>query len=185
MGRPKKIKKRPEGKQPKMEQWIVGLKKVLAEENIDFLTDEDLLFLVNSKLNKKNRIALRTFKYWQAGKFAPDEEIGEEFIYLLAVARIKQKQSIGQKMVDEKGITWTKYAWLLERKFDDLNLKRITENINKNETTTIIQISAASDEQKALIDNIINIDHVDVTDVKPQPLPLMADKKEDDEDMPF
>ncbi|MEW5675556.1 hypothetical protein ABGT15_04525 [Flavobacterium enshiense] len=168
-----------------MQEWIIGLKKVLAEEKIEFLSDDDLFHLVNHRLNKKNRIAKRTFDYWKAGKYAPDDVIGEEFMDLIKLSRIKQKQALGQKMFEENNMSWTKYAWILERKFEELNLKRISENVNKNETTTIIQISAGNDEQKQLIDNIINVDFEDITDVKPQPFSAMVDNKKDDEEMPF
>jgi hypothetical protein len=45
--------------------------------------------------------------------------------------------------------------WFLERKFSEWNLKHISENINRNENETIINITANSYQRK-LIDDLIN-----------------------------
>jgi hypothetical protein len=47
----------------------------------------------------------------------------------------------------------------MERKFSEWNLKHISENINKNEQATVIQITAGNDEQKKLIESIMNTDY--------------------------
>jgi hypothetical protein len=44
----------------------------------------------------------------------------------------------------------------LERKFSEWNLKHISENINRNENETIINITANSEAQRKLIDDLIN-----------------------------
>ena len=57
------------GKASKMEAWVKKLKKVLNKENIIYLTDAELQFLVNKELSKKDRITRQTFENWKAGKF--------------------------------------------------------------------------------------------------------------------
>ncbi|MCG2611511.1 hypothetical protein LZZ90_08320 [Flavobacterium sp. SM15] len=179
------LNKNEKGRPFKMKVWLPALKAVLDNEDLRYLTDNELLFLVNRLLPKNERINKRTFINWKGGKFAPDEEIGEEFLELMEYAHIRQKQALGQKMLDENNMTWTKYAWLLERKFSDLNLKHISEHTNKNEQTTI-NIIASSDEQKKLIESIMNTEFIEI---KPEALPIKkevepTDNNEDDE-LPF
>lgn len=156
------------GNWSKMEKWLVKLKKVLEKENIVFLTDDELMFLVNKELDKKDRITRQTFHNWKNGKFGSlDKEIGEEFLEVITLAIIKQKNFLLDKLLNTNDKNWTKIAWLLERKFEEWNLKHISENIHKNEQQVTINITAGTPEQKNLIDSIINIDHIDLTpDIK-------------------
>jgi hypothetical protein len=55
----------------------------------------------------------------------------------------------------------------LERKFSEWNLKHISENINRNENETIINIQLIV-KQRKLIDDLINVDFVEI---KPAQLP--------------
>jgi hypothetical protein len=41
-------------------------------------------------------------------------------------------------------------------------LKHISENINRNENETIINITANSEAQRKLIDDLINVDFVEI-----------------------
>lgn len=159
-----KRKNRPGGGRPfKMKIWIEVLKEVLSENEVVYLTNEDLVFLVNDKIeNTDSQITVRTFKNWIAGKFHPEEEIGKEFMGLIKKALIRQKQALAKKMLEGDDKYWYKYGWLLERKFSEYNLKSISEVKNTNEQQNIILITAANDEQKNLIDNIINVDFVEV-----------------------
>lgn len=160
----------------KMESWLPALKEVFAEQDIIFLTDEDLVFLVNDKLPVSDQISKSCFEKWKAGKF-PDgtDELGKEFIKSIKYALIKQKLFLGNKLKNDKTGQWTRYAWILERKFTEWNLKHISENINKNEQATVIQITANSDEQKALIDKIIYSDFEEI-----KPTQIENNVKEDD-----
>lgn len=145
-------------KKSKMTKWLPALKEVLDSDNILLLSDKDLVFLVSQKLQPDERSTDECFSMWKSNKRnAPSEEIGKQFIELIQFALIRQKMSIERKMFDDTNSTnWQRWAWLLERKFEEWNLKHISENINKNEASTVIQITAGSDEQKALIKNIIN-----------------------------
>ncbi|WNM18617.1 hypothetical protein [Flavobacterium capsici] len=170
------------GRPFKMEKWIPALKSVLEERNIVFLTDTDLVFLVNKKLPIEDRITTRCFKNWKAGKFAPNEELGEQFIELVQEALINEKEALLNSLKNEKSGYWVRYAWILERKFEEYNLKQVTENINKNEETQIIQITAANLEQKKMIENLINVDFEEVKpkQIKIKPEVESTDNKEED-----
>jgi hypothetical protein len=169
------IKKR--GRPFKMSKWIIKLEEVLSEENILFLSDHDLRFLVNERLEDKEQISKRTFENWKSGEFHPDDSTGQKFLKCIEGALIKQKQFLAKKMIEDDK-NWQRFAWIMERKFDEWNLKKISERINKNETTNIIQITAGNEAQRLLIDNIINTDFVEV---KPRAISSKYDNKIDDE----
>lgn len=146
------IKKK--GRPFKMIHWITQLEEVLSNEEVLFLTDRDIVFLVNSRLSPDHRINQRTFENWVAGKFSPDDKTGEKFMEMLEEARIKQKQYLGKKMYEDDKYFY-RTAWTLERKFpNEFSLKNY--NINKNEDTRIIQINVGDEKQQALIENLMN-----------------------------
>lgn len=175
-------------KDSKMTKWLPVLKEVLDSDNILLLTDKDLVFLVNQKLQPEERITEECFSMWKNQKRnAPSDEIGNQFIEMIKYALIRQKMSIERKMFDETNSTnWQRWAWLLERKFEEWNLKHISENINKNEQSTVINITAGSDEQKKLIDNIINatFEEIPFKELEPKKETLNNNEKEDYE-LPF
>lgn len=160
------LEKRGAGRPFKMQFWVHQLNMVLSDEEILFLSDEDLVFLVNRDLPQENKISKSTFEKWKAGKFHPNEEIGKEFIGMIHLALIRQKQMLAKKMMEDTTGQWTRYAWIMERKFVEWNLKHISENINKNEQATVINITAGNDEQKKLIESIMNIDFEEIKPLK-------------------
>jgi hypothetical protein len=113
------------------------------------------------------------------GKFLPNEETGKEFIQCIQYV-IKKKQYIGDKLLNDTTGNFARYAWFLERKFSEWNLKHISENINRNENETIINITANSEAQRKLIDDLINVDFVEI---KPAQLPATNNDIEDE--LPF
>jgi hypothetical protein len=50
------------GRPFKMNNWLTALKGVLADEDILFLSDKDLVFLVNNIYQKKQKISGSTLK---------------------------------------------------------------------------------------------------------------------------
>ncbi|MBC5836786.1 hypothetical protein [Flavobacterium muglaense] len=169
------------GRPFKMQVWVQQLNTVLEADDIISYTDEDLVFLVNRGLPIDSQISKSTFEKWKAGKFHPTEEIGKEFIGMIHLALIRQKAILVNKLMNDTTGQWTRYAWLLERKFAEWNLKHISENINKNEQETIIQITAGSEEQRKLIDSLINTDFVEI---KPKQIDS-TNNNEDENDLPF
>lgn len=171
------------GRPHKMESWCDALDIVLNDENTLFLSDKDLVFLVNKQLPSDCQVDKRTFENWKAGKFHPNEDIGRKFVEHIETSLIKQKQLLGQRLLNETTGQWTRYAWILERKFAEWNLKHISENINKNEHETIIQITAGNDEQKALIESIMFTDYKIVEPIKIEHKEVdLTDNEKEDED---
>lgn len=180
----KEIEKRLAGRPFKMEFWLKELNVVLEDEDILFLSDKDLVFLVNRGLPQEHKIADSTFEKWKAGKFAPNEEIGKEFIGCIHLALIRQKQFLSQKLMEDNSGQWTRIAWIMERKFSEWNLKHISENVNKNEQSTVIQITAGNEEQRKLIDNLINTDFEEVKPLQVEQTNVEQNNEKEDE-LPF
>lgn len=109
--------------------FIEVAKTIIYQDEIMLLTDEDLVHLINNELEEKFRITQRTFENWKAGNFGDNKEIGKEFFRLIKDALIKQKLSLFKKFGDKTDI-WTKWAWIIERKFSEWNLKQINETKN-------------------------------------------------------
>ena len=100
--------------------------------NAFILTDEELIILVNDRLPEKDRFSYSAFKDWKAFALGTKEDTTpenmEKYIELGSVykrALIRQKQSLFKKFESEP--QWQKYAWILERKFSEWNLKHISE----------------------------------------------------------
>ena len=167
------------GRPFKMANWIPALQEVLDNHSVAFLTDKDLLFLVNRKLPVEDRISQRTLKNWKNGKFAPNEDSGNLFSELIEEALIREKEALLQNLKNDKSGQWVRYAWILERKFEEVNLRHISENINKNEQSTVIQISAGNDEQKKMIENLINVDYDEII-IPSKEVDLPTDNKADE-----
>lgn len=158
------------GRPFKMMAWCDALSEVLEEPLAVFLSDKDLVVLVNQKLQPDNQIDKRTFENWKSGKFAPNEDVGKEFIKLIELALIKQKLSLGKKLFEDDTKQWSKYKWILETKFKDW--KKINENVNRNEHEIVINITAGNDEQKQLIESIMFADYKII-----EPIQLPAKKE--------
>jgi len=118
----------PAGRPTKLTvNFIEALQSVLDEYGILILTDEDLLFLVNQKLKPKNQISAPTFKNWKAGKFDVEGDTGKQFLSLIKSALVKEKMNLIRTMRESDPGHWQKYAWIIERKFDEWNIKNKQE----------------------------------------------------------
>ena len=128
------IKKNKGGRPSKIYKFIEAAKQVVYQEDMVYLTDEELVFLINKELDEEDRISDRTFEGWKAGEYGKDEEIGREFLRLIKDALIVQKKELFKKF-GKKDEIWTKWAWVIERKFAQWNLKQINETTNTIKTT--------------------------------------------------
>ena len=98
------------------------------------LTDEEFVFLINEQLEEKDRISDRTFARWKAKDFDDNDDLGKNFVMLLKKALLTQKESLMKKFQNDDR-AWQRWAWIIERKFSEGNLKIITENKNENNNT--------------------------------------------------
>lgn len=88
-------------------------------------TQKELLFLTNDLLDKEDKICKSTLEKWAGGK-TPDDEYSEVFLRLYEKALIVQKKALFESMRKAPPGAWQKDAWILERKFSELNLRNIT-----------------------------------------------------------
>ena len=115
----------------KAELFLEWMKQVLNEGiNAIILTDEELFIDTNDKLEKDNRICYTTFKNYKASAIREESELYEEFLSVYKKALLKQKRNLFIKLQWDEA-QWQKYAWIIERKFNEWNLKKISESTVK------------------------------------------------------
>ena len=95
------------------------------------LSDEEIVFTLNQYLEKKEQISSRTFANWKArAKSMEDNEIDERFnsfLHILKASLLKQKKYLFRQMLIGE-VYWQRWAWIIERKFDEWNLKSKVES---------------------------------------------------------
>lgn len=120
----------PAGRPSKIVPFLDAAEKIFSDLNFMLFTDAELIFKVNETLAKKDRVDVATWERWKSGEVKAangDDEIGDRFRGLLKKAVLKQKEHLyKQFQTDDK--VWTRWAWIIERKFKEWNLKQISEN---------------------------------------------------------
>lgn len=115
-----------------------------------FLSDEEMLFLINERLEELNQwdkiFHERTFQRYKRkfvnkqddeklDKEEPipnmDKDYFESFCRLIKKHLIKQKQKLFQAMVSAPKDR-QKYAWIIERKFDEWNIRNKQETFQRD-----------------------------------------------------
>jgi hypothetical protein len=131
----------PAGRPTKLTKKVIDILKQVAEDSI-YLTDEDLLFLLNEKLEPEERIATPTFKAYKGGTRQGNSPLMKEFVYYIKKALINEKKALLKELKKGEG-QWQSKAWILERKFAEWNLKKISEieHSGKIETEDLSKLS--------------------------------------------
>lgn len=124
----------------KIVKWTEALEKVLQDSsNVLMCTDEELVMLTNDILDEDDRIHENTFKNWKAGNITEEyKEAYEEFLSLYKKALNKEKKSLMTRFQADEW-QWQKWAWIIERKFDEWNIRIKNENKNENTWEVIIK----------------------------------------------
>lgn len=146
-----KKEKKPIGRPPKTAPFIAAFKKVLERDEFDVicLTDEDLLMECNELLDDGDKVPERTFQSWKAQKDSGNP-LYSEFLRLYKKALSNQRRDLFRTFKNEPS-QWQKYAWILERKFSDWNLRVLSENKNDNHNTNVDITDSLTPEQKRAI----------------------------------
>lgn len=115
----------------KLDNFLIAMEKVLNKwmQSI-ILTDEELFILANEELEEKDKISYTTFKDYKAKWNKEQIEWFKKFSSLYKKAIIEQKNNLFEKL-DSDNPQWQKYAWIIERKFSEWNLRQISEVDNK------------------------------------------------------
>jgi len=109
--------------------------------NAIILTDEELTIEVNERLKEEDRFSYSAFKDWKAFAVgtkteedtSPENyELYKQIRSVIKKALLKQKKHLFDKFRDEEG-QWQKWAWIIERKFDDWNIKYKYDHTSKDE----------------------------------------------------
>jgi hypothetical protein len=110
----------------KIEKFTEALREVLdTPHSVGYAiiyTDEDLVDIVNERLDPDDRITTRTFKDYKAGKLSSDPYL-DVFLPLYKGALRHQSANLFERLSNEPPGAWQKWAWIIERKFDDWNMR--------------------------------------------------------------
>lgn len=111
----------------KVWNFVEAFKKVLEKDEFDvvILTDDELRLECNEYLDEKDQICDSTFEKWKAWKLQDSSEY-QQFLRLYKKALWNQKRELFKQMKGEDK-SRQRYAWIIERKFSEWNLKQITD----------------------------------------------------------
>lgn len=144
-------KKKKTGRPSKLtEKYIEAAKQVLGLDSPDSIsaiiyTDEELIMLINEKLLPGERINERTFRDWKARKI-DNHLLSSSFLPLVKKALTSQKDYLFQKYQNDP--IWQKWAWIIERKFTDWDIR--LRWIEKQKEGNVEQIADLSDIADAI-----------------------------------
>ncbi len=118
----------PGGRPTKLTADFISAAEIVLSQDINAIiyTDEELLMLINERLEESARIDYATFKRWKAknkdGQTDILDVIGIRFCALIKSALAKQKSSLFDRLrtSDEH---WQRWAWIIERKFNEWNIR--------------------------------------------------------------
>lgn len=115
---------------------IKAFKKVANDDiNSIILTDEELVQEVNDILEDEDKFSYSAYKDWKAFAIGTKEEKEtskenyEKYLELGSVikrALVKQKRHLFDKFREEPN-QWQRWAWIIERKFEEWNIKHKQE----------------------------------------------------------
>ena len=90
-------------------------------------TDEDLVFLVNERLDEWEKIDITSFQNWKAWSLSDEySDVYQEFLGLYKKALMIERKSLMIKFQSDEW-QWQKWAWIIERKFDEWNIRMKSE----------------------------------------------------------
>ncbi len=115
-------KKRKEGSPTKLTEEVIESIRQVISNNILAYTDEELVVEINELLPLESRFGYEAFSKWKRGVSQADNPLYPEFLRLVKKALIKEKQRLLESLEKDKG-QWQRFAWILERKFDEWNIK--------------------------------------------------------------
>lgn len=124
------------------------LQKVITD-NVLFCTDQDLIFLLNEALPEKNRFSYEAFSKWKRGERQRNSALYPEFVRLIKKALLKEKRTLLMQLKTGQD-NWQARAWILERKFDEWNLKA------RQSIEAVLQYDKLSDESlNKIVDDLL------------------------------
>lgn len=136
------------GRPTKIHPFTRRLKQLLTKDRSKalFLTDEELVEQVNSSLKDKDRICLRTFRMWK--KAGENNEKSPDFFPLIKKALFEEKMRLFNKLQNDAR-NWTRWAWIIERKFDDWNIRKKNAALSREkiENDFVFNVTTIGDQE--------------------------------------
>lgn len=112
MGRPTKL----------TEEFLLAAEGVLATDDALIFTDAELLAEINERLPDERRVGKSTFERWKADD--SEGECAAQFRGLIEKALRREKRNLFDRLRAKDDTQWTRWAWIIERKFDEWNIRR-------------------------------------------------------------
>lgn len=110
------------GRPTKLTKKFLEVAEEVINEYILACTDSEIMDEINDRLEEEERICQSTWEKWKAGKTSNDED-GGKFLRLIKKALTVEKRNLLNKLKGDTG-AWQRWAWIIERKFDEWNLKK-------------------------------------------------------------
>lgn len=112
-------------------EFVDALREVVEDPYFYILTNKEVYETVCHKLgNKEGLMKFDTFRSAVCGRRSSKADQFNEFQNLMSRGKTKQKISLVKKL-EKEDKSWQRYAWLLERKFDDFNkIEKREDEIN-------------------------------------------------------
>jgi hypothetical protein len=110
----------------KIEKFTDAMRQVLdTEHSVGYaiiFTDKDLVDMANDLLDPDDRITGETFRKYKNGELS-DEPRLDVFVGLYKRALSEQSANLFERLSTDVPGAWQRWAWIIERKFDDWNLR--------------------------------------------------------------
>ena len=141
--------KRPQGRPPKWEAFTRKMDELLdvpgAGNPVVVYTDEELVDFVNYHLDEELRVSVTSFRNYKRGEI-DDNEITKLFIDAYKKALFLQKKRLMESLEEDVPGGWQRYAWILERKFDEWNLR--AKSVDETPDVGRLVFRVTSEEEK-------------------------------------
>ncbi|MBC8387081.1 MAG: hypothetical protein H8E13_03405 [Actinobacteria bacterium] len=106
------------------------LRKIVEDElNVLIYTKTELVRLINKELPEGERISIVKLNNYErrAKASRPKHPIYEKFLNLLELQRARSKRALFTKMEGAGSKDWQRYAWMIERLYDEWNIRKKEE----------------------------------------------------------
>lgn len=110
------------GRPTKLNNKVIDAFTEVINSEVLFTTDEELVMLVNDVLPEESRFTYDAFSKWKREKSQSDNPIFPQFLHLIKKALFKEKKRLLDCLQNDDK-SWQRFAWILERKFDEWNIK--------------------------------------------------------------
>lgn len=121
-------------------EWLEIARDVIESDLATvFMTDIEISDEINDRIaikypNRDLKVSYGTFKRWKSkskhGLFdSSKDKLFCDLCSLIKKAQINQKRILFHNLLNDR--QWKKWAWIIERRYDEWNLRKINRNLNR------------------------------------------------------